>query len=164
MKTCLKCHSSQPLSNFNNTPKNAGGLHNRCKACVSEANHQRYLKWTPEQKQASLERNRKWVKDRPGYANNARLKAYFKITQQDYDLMVEAQSGKCAICGSLPEKGKVLHIDHDHSCCPIRPTCGKCIRKLLCQNCNHGLGKFGDSIEVLEQAIKYLSLFPKGEN
>lgn len=159
VKTCSKCQSRQPLLNFDKNKKNAGGLQNRCKACVSEANHQRYLKYTPEQKLAIRERGRRFVQNRPGYANNARLKAYFKMTQQDYDSMVEKQFGKCAICGEIPKGGKVLHVDHDHSCCPTRTTCGKCIRGLLCQECNHGLGKFHDNITALEQAVKYLSSF-----
>lgn len=35
-----------------------------------------------------------------------------------------------------------FNIDHDHSCCGRgRPSCGKCIRGMLCTTCNTGLGQ-----------------------
>ena len=40
------------------------------------------------------------------------------------------------------------HIDHDHKT-------GK-VRDILCGLCNKGLGQFSDSIEKLQNAIKYL--------
>src|SRR5258708_20684222 len=54
---------------------------------------------------------------------------------------------QCEICGrELTEKS--AHLDHDHAS-------GK-VRGVLCQGCNHGVGKLQDSIEILRDAIKYL--------
>jgi len=65
------------------------------------------------------------------------------------------QNGKCAIC-KKPETRKTgnkireLSIDHCHKT-------GK-VRGLLCDSCNNGLGRFKDSVKLLESALKYLKL------
>jgi len=64
---------------------------------------------------------------------------------------------KCPICSRSEEECKGRGnkkngswvLDHDHEN-------GK-FRGYLCHDCNRGLGNFGDSIETLKLAIKYLS-------
>jgi len=34
------------------------------------------------------------------------------------------------------------HIDHYHGCCNYNTSCGKCLRGLLCRECNLGLGHY----------------------
>lgn len=81
----------------------------------------------------------------------------FGITPERYEELLAAQGGGCAICHSPdPGKGKRFAIDHDHNCCPGRVTCGKCIRGLLCQKCNRGLGLFNDDPDRMEAAVRYL--------
>jgi hypothetical protein len=80
----------------------------------------------------------------------------FGITPQQYDAMLAAQGGTCAICPGSGT-GKALAVDHDHACCPGRKSCGKCVRGLLCENCNNGLGRFRDSPELLAAAVAYLT-------
>lgn len=71
-----------------------------------------------------------------------------------YDQLLKKQNNVCDIC-KMPNltkrNGKIkrLAIDHAHD------KYGK-VRGLLCQFCNHGLGVFRDSIEILESAIEYL--------
>ena len=72
-----------------------------------------------------------------------------------YDEMLAAQDGKCAICQS-PPLAKRLSIDHDHSCCPGPDSCGKCIRALLCQKCNTGIGMLQDNAVIIEAARQYI--------
>ena len=82
------------------------------------------------------------------------IKRRYGITIDDYWEMHAAQNGGCAICGSEVSQNKrasnylPLFIDHCH-------TSGE-VRGLLCSKCNHGLGLFNDSPELLEQAIQYL--------
>jgi len=52
----------------------------------------------------------------------------------------------CDCCGK--EHHKSLVLDHDHNTLAFRGW--------LCEPCNHGIGKLGDNIEGLEQAIGYL--------
>ena len=38
----------------------------------------------------------------------------YGITEADYDAILEAQGGACALCHRPPREGKVLHVDHEH--------------------------------------------------
>lgn len=87
--------------------------------------------------------------------NESRRVRLFGLARDKYDALLQKQGGGCAICGTATQK-RLLAVDHDHSCCPGERTCGKCIRGLLCDNCNHGLGKFRDNPQLLRNAIRYL--------
>ena len=73
-----------------------------------------------------------------------------------YGLSIEQMNAMlasgCVICGSRAG----LTIDHDHSCCPGKSSCGKCVRGVLCSTCNTGLGMFKDNPFLLTKAIDYL--------
>lgn len=87
---------------------------------------------------------------------NSRFKADYKRNGIDFLAMLDAQGGGCAICHDPIERG-TWHVDHDHACCPTGArSCGKCIRALLCGNCNRGLGSFNDDTERLRGAIAYI--------
>lgn len=82
---------------------------------------------------------------------DGRLRSQFGITAAQYDAMLAAQGGGCAICGkgSGDGRGHRLHVDHCH-------RSGK-VRGILCASCNLGLGKFGDDARMLKRAAEYLS-------
>lgn len=85
---------------------------------------------------------------------NRKLVENFGITLAEYEALAAAQSGACAICGDNPD---VLHVDHDHACCPEKgKSCGTCVRQLLCAWCNRGIGMFKDAPERLRAAAAYL--------
>lgn len=81
---------------------------------------------------------------------NTRLKSQFGIDIEDYEKMLDDQNGECAICGATQAdiRKHRLHVDHCHDT--------DVVRGLLCSNCNMGLGKFQDSLELLERAVAYL--------
>lgn len=59
----------------------------------------------------------------------------------------------CQCCGQIPThqegmRTKGLVCDHDHETNQFRGW--------ICRNCNHGIGKLGDNIEGLKQALRYL--------
>jgi len=70
----------------------------------------------------------------------------------------DAQPKVCGICGTTEPSKKGWCIDHDHSCCGygVRKGCHKCVRGLLCTQCNSGLGMFKDNPTNLEKAIAWL--------
>lgn len=68
--------------------------------------------------------------------------------QADYWLGIKA----CQACGTTTK----LCIDHDHSCCAGSGSCGKCVRGVLCGNCNSALGHAKDSADRLQGLISYL--------
>lgn len=81
------------------------------------------------------------------------LKGTFGLSLTEYAEMYAAQNGVCAICGqpeTMVRHGKVqpLAVDHCHA--------KGHVRKLLCHECNHGLGKFKDNPELLRRAAEYL--------
>jgi len=76
-----------------------------------------------------------------------KLRYKYKITEEEYWKISEAQNHVCAICGS-EELNKLLAVDHDH-------ITGE-VRGLLCTRCNIGLGCFRDNVELLNRAILYL--------
>ena len=67
--------------------------------------------------------------------------------------MYEDQQGLCALdgCTNPPEC-----VDHDHSCCPGKRSCGGCVRGLTCKNCNLMLGFAEDSESKLLGGAAYI--------
>ena len=78
----------------------------------------------------------------------------YKLTLEDYDLMFEAQDGRCGLCERVESRTKNgavmrLAVDHDHAT-------GR-VRGLLCSRCNTGLGQFQDDPDLLNKAAHYLT-------
>lgn len=87
----------------------------------------------------------------------ANLRSNFKISLADYEAMLEAQGGGCAICGTKETPGRAMSVDHDHECCTGKGQgCPSCVRAVLCQRCNQGLGYFLDSPGRLRAAADYI--------
>lgn len=85
------------------------------------------------------------------------LRRTYGITMEKYEELLKLQKGVCALCGGVNKDGRLLAVDHDHSCCTGRKACGRCSRSLLCTKCNTGLGAFGDDVALLKSAIEYLT-------
>lgn len=68
----------------------------------------------------------------------------YGLSPAEYDAMVAAQDGRCAICGAI----STLFVDHDHAT-------GK-VRGLLCCACNTALGMLRDSQSVMRAAAAYM--------
>jgi len=89
-------------------------------------------------------------------AQTAEKKKHYALTKnygmsiEQYDDMLKAQGGGCAICGAETNKnGKSLFVDHCHDT-------GR-VRGILCYKCNTGLGSFLDNPELIQKALSYLT-------
>lgn len=95
-------------------------------------------------------------RDRKGRTHSAEaarrqnLRRLYGLTLEEYDVMVMAQGGTCAICDmehvDLPRKRLV--VDHDH-------VTGR-TRALLCNACNTALGKMRDDADRMRRAADYI--------
>lgn len=95
-------------------------------------------------------RNQTHIK-RMGVSQVARdryLKACYGLVPGDYDHLLRRQGGGCAGCGTVPEPGTYLDVDHCH-------TTGR-VRGVLCTPCNTGLGQLRDNPAILLSLIRYL--------
>lgn len=85
-----------------------------------------------------------------------KLEKAYGITLDEYETMLAAQGGGCAICGGINASGRNLYVDHDHACCSGGASCGKCVRALLCDPCNRSIGLMRDDPARLRAAAAYL--------
>lgn len=75
--------------------------------------------------------------------------------------MLKASDGCCHACGAVFDldtfrKADTPHVDHDRSHCPGRKSCGKCVRGLLCDNCNRAIGLLGDDPDRIRRVADWL--------
>lgn len=177
-KRCTRCGETKPHAKFYRNRSNSDGLYRECKDC-HRARINKYNAENPERRAAyrrthylktvetHKQQCRRWRKENPDavkvIGRRGDLKRIYSITPEIYDKLLTSQGGVCAICGK-PKVNKNLAIDHDHSCCPGKKSCGKCIRGLLCLLCNRALAQFGDNLEGVLRAVKYLENPPKWGN
>jgi hypothetical protein len=91
----------------------------------------------------------------PEYMRKWHLANKYGITMEEYDRMLDSQGGRCAVCNVQPNEA-AFHVDHDHACCPGVKSCGKCIRGILCRNCNVALGFLKDSGQIIKNMLNYI--------
>ena len=168
LRICSMCGDSKPVTYFSYRDKSRGLLQSRCKSCCSttfksyrQANLDKFreYKWyaKPENKAIKAEYQRQRKLEMPERVfqtkRNSYLKSKFGITPEQYEAMLAAQNGVCAICSSS-EPGRnspYFHVDHCHDTGNIRG--------LLCNGCNVGLGHFKDDISRIESAAAYLKVW-----
>jgi len=119
---------------------------------IEAASHAEYMrKWQRHYRDTQPERYQKYE-----------FKRRYGLDFEAYQRLLGAQKGKCAVCGR--EETRVnrrsgephrLAVDHCHD-----TTDHTYVRGLLCSGCNTGLGMFGESVERLQQAIRYLKKRP----
>lgn len=116
-----------------------------------EKRAEQMARWQAKNPDYNRENARRWYHANKDRARAARILRQYGLTIADYDAMLEAQGGGCAICGAVEVEGdrtSFHHVDHCHAS-------GK-VRGVLCRHCNNGLGHFRDDPSLLRAAAKYL--------
>jgi hypothetical protein len=159
-KSCTSCNIVKTFDNFGNSTRD--GKKAWCKSCeLIKARERRAKKMAiPGEKEKQNAKEREWRRKNPRSYERRRaewLKYKYNLTPEQYKEILDKQNGVCAICYKECKTTKGLAIDHDHTCCPLNKSCGKCIRGLLCTNCNGAIGMLQEDISILNRAIEYLS-------
>lgn len=72
------------------------------------------------------------------------------VSLVQYLLLLKSQNFACALCNIEFQGVQGRFIDHDHSCCPGRYGCKRCVRGIVCPGCNTLIG----FLETKGNAIK----------
>lgn len=140
MKTCTSCAVEKPLEAFYVKSTGRLGRAAECAECVKARNAEYKVL------------NRDVVRQRTRRYNYSQ----HNMTIEQWEARLESQGGVCAGCGGPNRAERNLHIDHDHACCPGTYSCGRCIRGLLCSQCNTALGLLGDDVTKVMNLAAYL--------
>lgn len=127
----------------------------RCKPCAVEYVAKRrkenpgYYAASRKSSNASVARKRRENPEKYHHKDRGYdLKRKYGITIEQYDAMLLAQGGLCAICKTLSTHKKRMHVDHDHETGQVRG--------LLCSPCNTALHKLERHAQWADAATKYL--------
>lgn len=162
-KKCTRCETVKPLEQFSKSKQVKSGYGAWCKLCSNAARKESADRVRALDPDGYSERRRGYVakyrltnsdKVRE-HERKAHLKKVYGITVERYDALLSAQGGVCAGCQSKPANRRFA-VDHDHSCCPDRTSCGECIRGLLCSNCNTAIGLLKEDRETIARLLEYL--------
>lgn len=176
MKRCPQCGETKPLDQFYRRAN--GKPLTYCRPCYSvrsaayhaaNADHHRKLssEWAKANR-AKINAARNERRKDPEYAARERAKdrarhpdrwirTNYNLSRDQWNALLAKQGGVCAVCGATESRGiGSFHVDHDHSCCPGRRSCGKCVRGLLCNLCNPMIGHARDDPTILRKAATYL--------
>jgi hypothetical protein len=129
MRTCSKCKETKPPDGFYRSKSAKDGLQTYCIECKKA-----YSRALP-----------------PGRNRQYWLKHKYRVSVADMEALLEQQGWKCACCGTSSPAGKrdTFVVDHCHDT--------GAVRGLLCNNCNVGIGRLGDTLAGVMNAVRYLS-------
>lgn len=137
-RVCARCRKEKPREEF------GGPTNPYCRPCHTEYER---------------ERNLTRAKQDPEYTRMLNLRRY-GLTQEQFNAMLAAQDGRCAICQTTDPGGSGWAVDHDHSCCSTRKrSCGKCTRGILCSRCNIAIGNLRDNPVIIQAALNYVVMY-----
>ncbi len=146
IRICNLCKEAKELEAYPYLKQQSGEyyLKARCKKCISRSSRSWNLANLDKHQESKFKYNL----------------SFYGITPEQYREKLKQQNGVCEICKSPPSQGRtLLSVDHDHKCCPKGGSCGRCVRGLLCEDCNKAIGILKESKDTLRSAISYLDKY-----
>lgn len=140
-KICVKCNQEKSLEMFAKGKNYKDGRRGTCKRCHTDYVLS-YYDSNPDKKAAKNKMNSLYLGNWKRHG----------ISKEQYIDMINQHKGKCHSC----KDRDAVSIDHNHSCCAGSTSCGKCIRGVLCNQCNTALGLLQDNKEKIKGLLKYL--------
>jgi hypothetical protein len=136
-KRCTRCTELRTLDQFDQKP--SGAYQSWCNPCRYAYNREKY-KTNPNKRQDKL---------------NGNLKQMYGITLEQYNALLVAQGGVCAICkqaetwvDTRTQEVARLRVDHCH-------VTGK-VRALLCSKCNSVIGVLETNLDQIDMYLHYI--------
>ena len=139
-KICAKCQNEKDLNDFAKGSAYKDGRRGTCKSCHASYMKQYYYDNPEKTKRKNKQIRHNWKKHR--------------ISEEYYNTLLSMNDGTCHSC----KENKATNIDHDHSCCPGGYSCGKCVRGVLCHQCNSALGLLKDNKNNILGLLNYIDL------
>lgn len=139
-KKCTKCRQLKPVHAF--------GKHVHCKQCKREAMAQ-WRQDNPEENKRRIQAHRAKY---PNASFASHLKCKYSLSLKEYEKMLQAQNGACAICEkpeTVRQKSKIKRLSVDH--CHITGR----VRGLLCVRCNVAIGLLKENEDIFKKALDY---------
>jgi hypothetical protein len=132
-KTCTKCGVTKPAADFRSMARTRDGLDSQSRSCRRQK-EARYRAAVPDY---HIQRNQRWyaangakarIRAKAHYAadkdhhREMRWAKKYSLNAEQYEALLAAQQGQCAICRtSDPGKGRAYwHVDHDHRTGAVR--------------------------------------------
>jgi hypothetical protein len=141
LDTCIKCKNAQSKAwkkaNWEHVLAVDTARRHRNPEKSREATRRHRSKLTLEEKSI---RNRRWD-----------LQKNYGMTVAEYDAILLAQGGVCAICSGTSNDGRRLHVDHNHAT--------EENRGLLCNRCNLALERLDEIPDWHTKALNYLAKY-----
>ena len=137
---CQRCGETKPRAEFYDL-QHTTAPRRPCKACILKDKRARYAAQDG---------------DRVSHAQVLREK--YGLTPADYDRMLAAQAGLCAICG-LPETARGRGGAPRRLAVDQHRRTGT-VRKLLCQRCNLLTWAVEENPDLLDKVREYLETHP----
>jgi hypothetical protein len=107
------------------------GYKNECKVCHNKLERIRYRSKPKSER----------------YCKYKMVKKVYGLSRKEYDDLLKKAKYSCQICGATKRR---LCVDHCHKSKEMK------VRGILCDLCNSGIGKLGDTSEALLKAFLYL--------
>lgn len=153
MKRCPKCEQTKQLSEFHVDRSKLDGHKSWCKACLNGQDREGYA-----DKKGEPVRPYALDPATPEAVERKRAKQQRRTRKNHggsdvWARMFAEQDGLCYLCRQpLPEDASLIHVDHDHDCCPggrNTRSCHLCRRGLTHVACNQVWGLARENPELL---------------